>query len=95
MGAVVVIWIESLISIFTKGWLHSALWAIIYDIYEIYVSSNCVSETMHSHIGCIRLIFPHCVLSCVSSNNLSEGINSHTGYIYSICCKYLLFLWDL
>ena len=53
-----------------------------------YVSSNFVSVTMHSHIGCICLIFPNCILSCVSSNYLSDGINSHTGLIST--CQFII-----
>ena len=48
-------------------------------------------KQMHCHIGCIWLIFPHCVLSCVSSNYLSDGINSHTDCIHLICCQHLSF----
>ena len=35
----------------------------------------------HIHIGCIRLIFPHCVFSNVSSNCRPERMHSHIGCI--------------
>ena len=36
------------------------------------VASNCISERMHSHTGCICLVFLHCVFSNVSSNQQRE-----------------------
>ena len=41
---------------------------------------------MHSHIGCICLVFPHCAFSSVSSNCLHEGRQSHIG---CICLTFL------
>ena len=41
------------------------------------VSSNRLSERMHSHIGCICLALLHCVFSNVSSNRLHKTMHSH------------------
>ena len=45
------------------------------------VSSNCLHERMHNHIGCICLTFLHCVFSSVSSNDLPEKMHSRIGCI--------------
>ena len=39
------------------------------------VSSNCLPKKMHSFIGCIYSIFPHCVFSNVSSKHLHERMH--------------------
>ena len=45
------------------------------------VSSNCLPEQMHSHIGCICLTFLYCGFSNVSSNGLPQRKHSHIGCI--------------
>ena len=47
------------------------------------VSSNCLSEKRHSHIGCICLTFLQCAFSNVSSNCLPQRMHSHIGCICS------------
>ena len=56
------------------------------------VSSNCLSQRMHSHIGCIYLTFLHCVFANVSSNRLHERMHSHIG---CTCLTYLHCVVDL
>ena len=50
------------------------------------VFSNYLPGRMHSHNGCICLVFLHCVFSNVSSNCLPEMMHTHTG------CTCLTFL---
>ena len=50
------------------------------------VSSNCLSEWMHNHIGCICLSFLHCEFLNVSSNCPHHWMHNHT------CCILLAFL---
>ena len=43
------------------------------------VSSNCLPQRMHNHIGCICLTFHHYAFWNVSSTRLHEMMQSHTG----------------
>ena len=53
----------------------------LFSSYARNVSSNCLPQTRHNHIGCIYLIFLHCVFSNVSSNHLHEMRHNHIGWI--------------
>ena len=53
----------------------------LFSSYARNVSSNCLPQTRHNHIGCIYLIFLHCVFSNVSSNHLHEMRHNHIGCI--------------
>ena len=46
------------------------------------VSSNCLPEKRHSHIGYICLTFLHCAFSSVSSKRSHRRMHSHIGCIY-------------
>ena len=50
------------------------------------VSSNGLPVRMHSHIGCICLIYLHCVFSNAPSKHLNEKIYIHTD---CICLNFL------
>ena len=50
------------------------------------VSSNCLPERMHNHIGCICLTFLHCVFSNVSIKNMDQSRQCHIG---CICLTFL------
>ena len=50
------------------------------------VSSNSLPEKMHSHIGCICIVFLHCVFSNVTSVRLDQSRHNHTG---CICLAFL------
>ena len=45
------------------------------------IGPDLILTLCHSHIGCICLIFLHCLLSNVSSNSLHEKMHCHIGCI--------------
>ena len=58
----------------------------LFSSYARNVSSNCLPQTRHNHIGCIYLIFLQCAFSNVSLTRLPERMRNHTG---CICLTFL------
>ena len=65
--------------------LIAFLWLIFTMCFHTYVSSEHLAVTTQIYIGCIYLVYLHCVSSSVSLNGQLEEMHSCT------CCNWMVF----